>query len=96
MYIEHPLLGSRSIDEFIYYGDASLLKRPFFNHNKILEKFHKYLYLRKNPNGIHSELWFHLYGDRSWLIVERDTKTHEIRNVILANKELGLNDEKKI
>ena len=39
MYIEHPLLGSRSIDEFIYYGDASLLKRPVFNQNKILEKF---------------------------------------------------------
>ena len=28
MIINHPLLGPRDSDEFVYFGDASLLARP--------------------------------------------------------------------
>ena len=48
------------------------------------ENFYKYLYLRKNIAGIHKELWFHQHGDRSWLVVTRNTLTHEIIKVELA------------
>ena len=86
MIIEHPLLGPRDISEFVYLGDASLLNRPRWNEDKAEEKFYEYLYLRKNIAGNHKELWFHQQGDRSWLVVTRNTITHEIIKVELANK----------
>ena len=36
------------------------------------------------PAGWHKELWFHEAGDRSWLVVTRNTVTHEISSVELA------------
>ena len=33
---------------------------------------------------MHRELWYHEMGDRSWLIVSRDTVTHEVLKVELA------------
>ena len=86
MIIEHPLLGPRDICEFVYLGDASLLNRPRWNQDKAEEKFYEYLYLRKNIAGNHKELWFHQQGDRSWLVVTRNTLSHEIIKVELANK----------
>ena len=84
MIINHPLLGPRDISEFVYLGDASLLKRPMWDSNKSEEKFYEYLYLRNNVAGIHKELWFHQHGDRSWLVVTRNTISHEITKVELA------------
>ena len=86
MIINHPLLGPRNLNEFIYYGDASLLKRPKWDDINAEDKFYKYLYLRKNIAGIHKELWFHQQGDRSWLVVTRNTKNHEIIKVELATE----------
>jgi heterotetrameric sarcosine oxidase delta subunit len=60
------------------------LKRPTWDSNKSEEKFYEYLYLRNNVAGIHKELWFHQYGDRSWLVVTRNTISHEITKVELA------------
>jgi len=34
--------------------------------------------VRPNPAGAHRELWHHSFGCRSWLIVTRDTRTHEV------------------
>ncbi|MYE03288.1 MAG: sarcosine oxidase subunit delta, partial [Alphaproteobacteria bacterium] len=31
-------------------------------------------------------LWFHEHGDRSWLVVTRDTLSHEILRVELARE----------
>ena len=86
MIINHPLLGPRNLNESIYYGDASLLKRPKWDDKNAEDKFYKYLYLRKNIAGIHKELWFHQQGDRSWLVVTRNTKNHEIIKVELATE----------
>ena len=52
----------------------------------------QYLYLRENVAGVHKELWYHEQGDRSWLVISRNTLTHEIINVELAKNyalELG-------
>ena len=84
MIINHPLLGPRDISEFVYLGDASLLKRPTWDSNKSEEKLYEDLYLRNNVAGIHKELWFHQHGDRSWLVVTRNTISHEITKVELA------------
>lgn len=84
MIIEHPLLGPRDATEFTYLGDASLIDRPDWQSDDAADRFHDYLYLRDNPAGLHRELWFHEQGDRSWLVVTRDTRTHEIQDVALA------------
>jgi sarcosine oxidase subunit delta len=47
MIINHPLLGPRDISEFVYLGDASLLKRPTWDNNKSEEKFYEYLISQK-------------------------------------------------
>ncbi len=84
MIINHPNLGSRDAAEFTIIGDASLLKRPDWQADDADDAFYAYLYLRDNPAGIHRELWFHEHGDRSWLVVTRDTVTHEVVDVALA------------
>lgn len=85
MIINHPLLGPRDAQEFTYLGDAALINRPDWQSENALNAFHDYLYLRDNPAGEHRELWYHEQGDRSWLVVTRNTMTHEILNVELAH-----------
>jgi heterotetrameric sarcosine oxidase delta subunit len=85
MIINHPYLGPRDANEFVYKGDAELLNRPDWKGTGMGHKgFHDYLYLRKNPAGLHKELWYHEQGDRSWLVVTRNTLTHEISKVELV------------
>lgn len=84
MIIEHPLLGPRDSQEFVYLGDAGLIDRPDGMAEGAVDAFHDYLHLRDNPAGLHRELWFHEQGDRSWLVVTRNTVTHEIERVELA------------
>ncbi len=84
MIINHPLLGPRDSAEFVYMGDAALIDRPDPDADNRADAFYEYAYLRDNPAGAHRELWFHEGGDRSWLVVTRDTTTHEIASVELA------------
>lgn len=84
MIINHPLLGPRDAAEFTYLGDASLIHRPTKDEKNAAQAFLDYQYLRDNPAGVHRELWYHEQGDRSWLVVTRNTLTHEITDVQLA------------
>ena len=91
MQIPHPLLGLRDASEFSYLGDASLLNRPrvddvsTLGDDATIDAFHDYLHLRDNPAGLHKELWFHEQGDRSWLVITRNTLTHDIIACELAS-----------
>ena len=84
MIINHPLLGPRDSAEFVYLGDAALIDRPDGMSETAAQDFFTYRYLRDNPAGAHQELWYHEGGDRSWLVVTRNTVTHEIIAVELA------------
>ena len=84
MIINHPHLGPRDAAEFTILGDATLLKRPDWQADDADDAFYRYLYLRDNPAGLHRELWFHEQGDRSWLVVTRNTVTHAVVDVALA------------
>ena len=84
MVINHPILGPRDSAEFVYLGDAALLNRPDWQAEDAAAQFHDYVHMRDNPAGEHRELWYHEQGDRSWLVVTRDTRTHEITKVELA------------
>jgi len=84
MIINHPLLGPRDAAEFVYLGDASMIERPEGFGENVEDAMYGYVYLRDNPAGLHRELWYHEHGDRSWLVVTRNTLTHEISLVELA------------
>lgn len=76
MRLSCPICGPRDLREFGYRGDATLMARP--RGDAGAEAFHDYLNLRENPEGRHEELWHHEMGCRSWLVVARDTRTHEV------------------
>lgn len=85
MIINHPLLGPRDAAEFTCFGDASMIHRPDWQGENAAQHFYEYLYLRDNVAGEHRELWYHEQGDRSWLVLTRNTLTHEIYKVELAS-----------
>ena len=77
MRIPCPFCGNRDLSEFAYLGDAAF-RRPSAIAQGAEQRFVDAVYLRDNPAGLHSELWYHTFGCRSWLRVTRDTRTHEI------------------
>jgi sarcosine oxidase subunit delta len=81
MRIACPYCGERSFDEFVDYGAAGL-ERP--EKSAEMPAWVNYVYLRDNPAGRHRELFYHVGGCRSWLIVTRDTRTHAITGVVAA------------
>jgi sarcosine oxidase subunit delta len=70
-----PFCGPRGIEEFSYFGDANL-QRPTADATP--DEWVTYVYLRENPAGLHSELWYHTAACRQFLKVERDTSNHTI------------------
>jgi sarcosine oxidase subunit delta len=75
-----PFCGERGNEEFVYLGDATLV-RP---DPGATQAFADYLYLRDNVRGLHRELWYHAAGCHGWLVVTRDTMSHEIKRVEFA------------
>ena len=73
--IHCPHCGVRPKEEFQIKGDAGLI-RPAPNAPD--KAWADYVFVRDNPMGRHKELWQHTSGCRRWLIVERDTVTHEV------------------
>lgn len=80
MLIKCPYCGERPSEEFTYLGDASLT-RPAGDD---FDAWYDYVYLRHNVKGRMREYWHHGGGCRSWLVVERDTATHEVFAVAAA------------
>ena len=78
MRIPCPFCGDRDASEFVYRGDASPV-RPTGKAG-----FYEYVYLRENPAGPMHEHWYHAQGCRNWLVVTRDTVSHEIFGAVLA------------
>ena len=83
MRINCPYCGERSLDEFVYQGDASRI-RPDPSALDAADAFYAYGYERVNVAGAHKELWYHSAGCHAWLVVSRDTRTHAIATVTLA------------
>lgn len=81
MRIPCPHCGRRDMREFSYLGDASV-RRPDAMAANAIETFTAYVYLRDNPAGPHCELWYHGAGCQAWLVVTRDTCTHQISGAV--------------
>lgn len=83
MRIHCPHCGERSLDEFVYYGDATVT-RPDFAAASAMDDFIEYTYQRTNGSGDHRELWYHSAGCHVWLVVTRHVVTHDIKHVQVA------------
>ncbi len=89
MRIHCPYCGEREQGEFTYLGDASKIRPadPLGDAGAMFD----YVYLRENRAGGMNELWFHGGGCHAWLVVTRDTASHEIfevrgaRDAVLGN-----------
>jgi sarcosine oxidase subunit delta len=72
-----PHCGPRPKEEFSIRGAA--LSRPAPDADDATWFAH--VYLRDNPAGPYREHWHHVAGCRRWLVVTRDTVTHETLGV---------------
>lgn len=84
MRITCPNCGERDRREFYYQGDALALERPAEDAG--LAAWDDYLHNRTNPAGDTCDMWFHEAGCGAWLVVERNTVTHAVHKVTLAEK----------
>ncbi|WP_167648850.1 sarcosine oxidase subunit delta [Mameliella alba] len=84
MRLNCPICGDRDRREFYYQGDAAMLARP--DPAAPVQDWADWLHLRDNPAGRTRELWYHEVGCTSWLVVERDTVTHEVFSVDLVER----------
>ena len=82
--INCPWCGPRDETEFSYGGDATVV-RPAMDEADP-KVWLDYVFMRDNPRGAHREYWHHASGCRQWLVVERDTLTHEIGACRLARE----------
>ena len=82
--INCPHCGQRTTDEFYIRGDASK-QRPDTIGDGTIDQWHDYVHIRDNVRGRMAEHWHHTGGCRQWLVVERDTVSHEIYAVTPAS-----------
>lgn len=75
-----PHCGARDLREFTYGGAA--LERPA--DPEWGSAWDDYIHLRDNPAGLSREWWVHSAGCVAWLLVERDTRTHDVISVAEA------------
>lgn len=81
--INCPFCGERDHTEFNYGGDAAI---AYPELDASIEAWHDAIFMRENICGMQFETWHHINGCRLWLIVERDTITHEIKSVRPAHE----------
>ena len=67
----------REEQEFHYAGEAHIV-RPKEPESVSEQTWGEYLFHRKNPKGIHQELWLHSAGCRKYFNVSRNTVTYVI------------------
>lgn len=72
-----PWCGPRDESEFSCGGEAHIA-RPHETDQLADEQWADYLFMRKNPKGVHLERWVHRLGCRRWFNLARSTVSHEI------------------
>lgn len=67
----------REEEEFRPKGEAHIA-RPAEPEATSDEEWGEYLFFRKNPRGLHHELWYHAAGCRKFFNATRDTVSYQI------------------
>jgi len=78
-----PWSGPRAESEFEYGGEGGIT-RPLQPDTLTDEEWGDYVFMRKNPKGLHHEQWRHI-GSGRWFNLLRDT----VNNRILATWKMG-------
>jgi heterotetrameric sarcosine oxidase delta subunit len=68
---------TRAEEEFCYEGEAHIA-RPADPRALSDEQWSAYLFLRKNPRGLHHEMWRHTAGCGRFFNATRNTVSYEI------------------
>ncbi|MFL9961800.1 sarcosine oxidase subunit delta [Paraburkholderia sediminicola] len=76
--IECPWCGPRAETEFSCGGEAGIA-RPLDTDQLTDKEWGDYLFMRRNPRGVHREQWMHTQGCRRWFKAQRDTVSYEIQ-----------------
>jgi heterotetrameric sarcosine oxidase delta subunit len=71
-----PWCGARDSSEFRYAGEVTARPDP---NTASVAQWRDYLYLRDNPCGWVTERWYHRAGCRQYFVIDRDTRTDQIR-----------------
>lgn len=82
MRIKCPICGERDRREFYYQGAALARPDPAAGD----AAWDDYVHLRDNPAGVTRDLWHHSSGCSAWIVVERNTVTHEVLIATLATE----------
>ena len=85
MRIPCPLCGTRDRREFYYYGAEDYLKRP--TDQGSIDDLDNHLFLRDNPAGVTRDVWYHEAGCGAWMVVTRNTISHEVLGSELVAKQ---------
>ncbi len=70
-----PWCGERDEIEFSYGGEADR-PRPQVPDNLNDAEWAEFLFMRRNPKGLHRERWRHSSGCGRWFNLERHTINH--------------------
>jgi len=84
MRIPCPLCGTRDRREFYYYGSEDYLHRP--TDQGSIDDLDNHLFLRDNPAGVTRDVWYHEAGCGAWMVVTRNTISHEVLGSELVAK----------
>lgn len=83
LHIQCPYCGWREETEFSCGGEAHIV-RPVDSHQMDDAAWADYVFMRKNPKGVHSERWVHTHGCRKWFNMCRHTVSHKVLAVYKA------------
>ena len=78
--IECPYCGVRAETEFAYGGEGGIA-RPLQTETLSDEQWGDYLFMRKNPKGMHHEHGRHASGCGRWFNALRDTVSYRFEAV---------------
>ena len=73
-----PYCGELREEEEFSYGGQAHIARPEKLDSVSDKDWGSYLFFRKNPRGLHHEMWNHTAGCRRYFNVTRNTVTYEI------------------
>jgi sarcosine oxidase subunit delta len=73
--IDCPFCGPRAESEFAYGGEGGIA-RPLAAESLTDAQWGDYVFMRKNPKGLHHEQWRHASGCGKWFNALRDTVSY--------------------
>ncbi len=85
--IDCPWCGARDENEFTWGGEAHIARPDPATCSDT--QWRDYLFMRRNPRGVHHERWCHTCGGGQWFHLARDTVTHRVERAYAIDEGPG-------